>query len=111
MKKLLLILLCLPMIGFGQTNNAGFAMTNPSECLPATVDFTNNNPGMLSYFWDFGNGYTSTLENPGSQIYNDTGMYIVHYTATQTNPAYFLESIEVVTGGCTDLMPGYKELI
>jgi hypothetical protein len=84
------------------SSNAGFAMTPPSGCLPMTVDFTNNNTGMLSYFWDFGNGNTSNLEHPGPQIYNDTGMYIVQYAAVQTDPTYFLESIEVVGGTCTD---------
>jgi len=83
-------------------SNAGFAMTNPSGCLPVTVSFTNNNSGMLSYYWDFGNGNTSALQSPTPQIYNDTGMYVVQYSAMQTAPSYFLESIEVVNGTCTD---------
>ena len=84
------------------SSNAGFAMTNPSGCTPVTVSFTNNNTGMLSYFWDFGNGNTSNLETPAPQIYTDTGTYIVEYSAMQTNPTYFLENIEVVSGTCTD---------
>ncbi len=90
--------------------NAGFTMSSPSGCLPVTVDFTNNNTGMLSYFWDFGNGNTSALENPGPQIYNDTGMYIVEYAAIQSAPTYFLESIEVVGGLCTDIVAGDVDL-
>ena len=77
-------------------------MTNSSGCLPVTVSFANNNPGMLSYFWDFGNGNTSNLSQPVDQIYTQPGQYIVHYSAVQTNPVFFLESIEVVTGTCTD---------
>ena len=84
------------------SSNAGFAMTNPAGCAPITVSFTNNNTGMLSYFWDFGNGNTSNLAQPVDQIYSQQGEYIVHYSAVQTDPAYFLESIEVVTGNCTD---------
>ena len=84
------------------TSNAGFAMTNPSGCAPITVSFTNNNTGMLSYFWDFGNGNTSNLAQPVDQIYTQPGQYIVEYSAVQTNPTYFLESIEVVSGTCTD---------
>ena len=84
------------------SSNSGFAMTNSFGCVPITVDFINNNPGMISYLWDFGNGNTSTLENPGPQMYIDTGMYIVQYSAVQANPIYFLESIEVVSGACTD---------
>jgi PKD repeat protein len=98
----------LPMTIINDTStstNAGFAMTNPSGCAPVTVSFTNNNTGMLSYFWDFGNGNTSTLENPVDQIYNQAGQYVVQYSAVQTNPAYFLESIEVVSGTCSDSWP------
>lgn len=84
------------------SSNAGFAMTNSSGCSPITVSFSNNNMGMLSYFWDFGNGNTSNLAQPVDQIYTQPGEYVVQYSATQTNPAYFLESIEVVTGTCTD---------
>ena len=84
------------------SSNSGFAMTNSSGCVPITVDFINNNPGMISYSWDLGNGTTSILENPGPQMYIDTGMYIVQYSAVQANSIYFLESIEVVSGTCSD---------
>ena len=84
------------------SSNAGFAMSNPSGCTPVSVSFTNNNTGMLSYFWDFGNGNTSNLAQPADQIYTLPGEYIVQYSAVQTDPAYFLESIEVLTGTCTD---------
>ncbi|MEC9209353.1 MAG: T9SS type A sorting domain-containing protein [Bacteroidota bacterium] len=84
------------------SSNAGFAMTNSSGCTPVTISFANNNPGMLSYFWDFGNGNTSNLAQPADQIYTQAGQYIVQYLAVQTNPVYFLESIEVVSGNCSD---------
>ena len=90
----------LPLTIFSDTSvssNAGFAMTNSSGCVPIMVNFNNNNLGLLSYLWDFGNGNTSTLEIPGPQIYNDTGMYIVSYHAySDTNSSYFLTYIEVV---------------
>ena len=84
------------------SSNAGFSMTNPSGCTPITVSFVNNNTGMLSYFWDFGNGNTSNLDQPVDQIYTQPGEYIVNYSAVQTNSIYFLESIEVVSGACSD---------
>jgi len=84
------------------SSNAGFAMSNPSGCTPVSVSFTNNNTGMLSYFWDFGNGNTSNLYQPVNQVYTQPGEYIVEYSAVQTNAAYFLESIEVVSGNCSD---------
>jgi PKD repeat protein len=95
----------LPMTIINDTstsNNAGFAMTNSSGCAPITVSFTNNNTSMLSYFWDFGNGNTSTMQNPVDQLYSQAGQYIVQYSAMQSNPTYFLENIEVFSGTCTD---------
>ena len=47
-----------------------------SGCSPIQVSFTNNNAGMLSYFWDFGNGTTSSLAQPADQIYDIPGEYI-----------------------------------
>jgi len=84
------------------SSNAGFAMTNSAGCAPITVGFTNNNSGMLSYSWDFGNGNNSVSAQPVDQIYSQPGQYIVQYSAAQTNAAYFLESIQVASGSCTD---------
>ena len=76
--------------------NSGFAMTNFSGCAPLTVDFINNNPALASYSWDFGNGNVSNLENPVSQLYTESGVYEVHYTAhSSIEPFYFLTSIQV----------------
>ncbi|MFL2569526.1 MAG: T9SS type A sorting domain-containing protein [Flavobacteriales bacterium] len=76
--------------------NSGFAMTNFSGCAPLTVDFINNNPALAAYYWDFGNGNASNLENPSSQLYTEAGMYEVHYTAhSSIEPFYFLTSIQV----------------
>ena len=76
--------------------NSGFAMTNFSGCAPLTVDFINNNPGLESYSWDFGNGNISNLENPTSQLYNQPGEYEVHYVAhSSLEPFYFLTNVEI----------------
>ena len=83
-------------------SNNGFSMTGPNGCFPITVGFTNNNPGLLAYQWNFGNGNTSNLAQPVDQIYSQPGQYIVQYSAVVTNPVYALQSIEVVTGSCTD---------
>lgn len=61
--------------------NTGFSMQGSSGCLPITVNFTNNNPGLLAYEWDFGNGNTSTNENPAPQVYNSVGDFVVNYQA------------------------------
>lgn len=45
-------------------------------CSPFTVDFLANGVNAQGYYWDFGDGETSTLEDP-SHVYNDTGTYTV----------------------------------
>ncbi len=42
-----------------------------------SVIFQNTSSGGSSYFWDFGDGQTSSLQNPLQQVYADTGVYIV----------------------------------
>ena len=79
------------------SSNSGFAMVGNTGCSPIQVSFTNNNPGMAAYMWDFGNGNISMLENPGPQIYNSPGTYIVNYEAySTTSSSYFLTNVEVV---------------
>lgn len=80
------------------TSNNGFAMTGANGCAPQQVQFTNNNPGMLAYNWDFGNGNTSTLENPPPQVYPGPGQYIVNYeayTSLDTINVYTLTSVTI----------------
>jgi hypothetical protein len=80
----------------GSSENSGFAMNNFSGCVPLMVDFENNNPDMASYFWDFGNGNTSNLENPGPQVFTEPGTYVVNYTAYATSESsYTLESVYI----------------
>ncbi len=80
--------------------NTGFSMSNTNGCLPLNVDFYNNNLGQLAYNWDFGNGITSTLENPPSQQYNNPGDYIVTYEAfnnLDTVDLYTLTSFSILS--------------
>jgi len=76
--------------------NAGFSMTNATGCDPLTVSYINNLPGQVSYLWDFGNGNTDTTENPGPQIYNGPGDYVVTQTITPLAPTqYYLTEVTV----------------
>ncbi|MEQ8323739.1 MAG: M4 family metallopeptidase [Vicingaceae bacterium] len=63
-----------------------FTATRTSICaLPAQVDFTNlSNINAQTYVWDFGDGQTSTTENP-SHIYRNAGNYTVKLTANSNN--------------------------
>ena len=45
-----------------------------------TVTFKNQSNNAVSYYWDFGNGQTSTQKDP-SVTYNTEGTYTVHLTA------------------------------
>ncbi|MEL7425831.1 MAG: hypothetical protein AAFN81_22760, partial [Bacteroidota bacterium] len=68
-----------------ETVTEGFTVVNNSGCGEVTASFINNVPsgGMpgFSYLWFFGNGQSTTEENPGDQVYNQPGEYIVDYQA------------------------------
>lgn len=51
---------------------------------PLTVSFTDNSIYADSWLWNFGDGNTSTLQNP-SHIYYDLGIYNVSETAHNSN--------------------------
>jgi hypothetical protein len=88
------------------TSNDGFSMSGFSGCSPVTVEFTNNNPGLLAYSWVFGNGNISTAENPTPQVYNQVGEHIVEYKAWSN-----LDTVEVYTLSNVRInsMSGYGE--
>ena len=79
MKKLLLykILFLFCLSANAQTANVD------QGCVPLKVDFTGGS--QPSYFWMFGNGSTSTLENP-EFIYTSAGTYIVELFQGQGGP-------------------------
>ncbi len=45
-------------------------------CVPYNAVFTNNSLGGLNFLWDFGDGATSTDENP-THLYSKVGSYVV----------------------------------
>ena len=59
-----------------------FTPSTTSGVYPLPVDFTNTTTGATSYFWDFGDGNSSTDVNP-SNTFNDEGDYLVTLTATE----------------------------
>ncbi len=63
-----------------------FTNTLPAFCSPpVNINFTNTTtgPGTLSYNWVFGDGGSSTLQNP-THIYNSTGSFNVTLTVTSS---------------------------
>ncbi len=65
---------------------ANFTNTLPTGCsLPVTISFTNTSSGSgtLSYLWDFGDGFTSTLQNP-THTYTTQGSFSVSLRVTSS---------------------------
>ena len=60
-----------------------------------TVDFFNTTTGAVSYFWDFGDGNTSTDPEP-SHLYTSYGTFDAVMTATGANGCTVSDTIEVV---------------
>jgi hypothetical protein len=86
--------------------NQGFGMINNIGCGSATVSFINNIPsnGMngFSYWWDFGNGNVSNLENPGPQTYSQAGEYAVQYNAVIDTIGHILTGVTILETDCSD---------
>ncbi len=60
--------------------SAGF-IANIPNC-SAIASFTNNSSNAVSYFWKFGDGSTSSLQNPSTHTYSTSGTYNVWLIAT-----------------------------
>lgn len=97
-----------PLVVLPETReNAGFSMTNGSDCDSAVVSFKNLHPSVglpgFSYLWDFGNGVISSEENPGIQRYTTPGAYPVTYNAIIDTAQYYLTKVTVLSTSCLDL--------
>lgn len=80
-----------------QTPVANFTGTPLSGCSPLIVvfqDLSSGNP--TSWNWDFGNGNTSTLQNPTASYFTP-GTYTVQLTATNANGSNTLTRTQYVT--------------
>lgn len=76
-----LLLLLTHSTGSAQVK-ADFTSSSAAGCTPLVVQFANTSGGSpTSFFWDFGNGSTSTLQNPGV-LYNVPGTYTVKLVAS-----------------------------
>jgi hypothetical protein len=94
------------------STSAGFSMTNNSGCGEVAVSFQNNLPSNgvngYSYSWNFGNGTTSTLQNPPPVTYSNPGTYDVNYTATIDTFGYQVTTVRVLEAGCNDILINTK---
>lgn len=90
MLKMLAMLVLLSMVQTASAQSqtslkASFTQDTTKGCLPLVVKFENTSKGsIVAYHWDFGNGNTSALENPGA-IYTKQGSYTVKLIVTEAN--------------------------
>ncbi len=75
------------LVSFNLVPTPAFNPINPDGCSPFTVDFTNQSIGGTIYNWNFGNGNTTSEENPTETFYNSTnGDLTYNVTLIVNNP-------------------------
>ncbi|NLZ31394.1 MAG: PKD domain-containing protein [Methanomicrobiales archaeon] len=74
-----------------------FAAYPPSGHAPLMVSFTDLSQGDISSrYWEFGDGNTSTLQNP-AHIYTSPGSYTVNITVTSNDVNYTVSKPDFIT--------------
>ncbi len=64
--------------------HASFTMNDTlAVCPPLSASFTNTSTGASTYFWDFGDGNSSTLHSPGN-VYTMPGYFEIALTAADS---------------------------
>lgn len=116
--------MCFSMQAKAQAPVAQFTSDVTTGCAPVIVNFTDlSTNGPTSWFWDFGNGVTSTLQN-ATATYFTPGVYTIILTATNasgsgtiTKTNYIVISDRPVvdfsasdTSGCTDFTVQFTDL-
>ncbi|MFK7807052.1 MAG: SBBP repeat-containing protein [Saprospiraceae bacterium] len=83
---------------------SAFATPGTSGCLPFEVNFTYTGQDAEEYFWSFGDGNTSTDENP-SNTYTESGSFTVELIASSPNTCNIADTfylqMEVLDGSST----------
>ncbi|MDB5195638.1 MAG: hypothetical protein JWP88_8 [Flaviaesturariibacter sp.] len=83
--------------GFSQTPSANFTSDITSGCAPIVVNFQDQSIGSpTGWQWDFGNGSTSTRQNP-STTYITPGTYTVTLTVTNANGSHTTTKTNYIT--------------
>ncbi len=91
----------LTKIAYVQTVNpaANYIAPPPTTgCAPLNTQFTDATVGSIGWLWDFGDGTTSTLQNP-THSYTIPGTYVVALTTTSAG------------GGCQQLISNFSTFI
>lgn len=80
---------------------AGFTVSGTQGCTPYIVNFNDNSTGSpTSWFWDFGDGQTSTQQNP-TITYTTSGTYTVRLIAKNNSYQDYIEKTNYINVGAT----------
>jgi len=90
-----------------------FDIVQHELCDSTTIDVVNHNPSLgytpqmftttgFQYSWDFGNGQTSTNENPSGIVYTQPGTYNIDYSVVIDTVGFYLTGIDVSSIDCSD---------
>lgn len=92
------------VINPNSVGNSVFTMSSGQGCAPHSTGFSpiiaSGGSPLYSYSWNFGNGNTSTSENPSNQNYPTAGKYIVSQTTNVL--AYRLTNVTFNVGSNTN---------
>jgi PKD repeat protein len=88
--------------GPADTISAGFSASPSAGPAPLTVRFTDRSSGATSWNWDFGDGKTSSVQNP-VHIYTSSGTYTVTLMVTGQGGSDTATSTILVTRGTTSI--------
>jgi len=69
---------------FPSSSNGDFSGNDTVGCLPLIVSFQSIIPNCVSWNWDFGNGNTSSQQNP-TEIFQNSGTYTITLDVIYTN--------------------------
>ena len=101
LRSSLICLLIISASACGQTFSSGVAFTvnisatDSTLTVPAAVQFSSvENKPVASYFWTFGDGFTSDETNPTHE-YTTAGVYIVTLAATDTEGVVATDTITI----------------
>jgi PKD repeat protein len=77
---------------------------------PFDVSFTNLSLNATGYTWDFGNGLTSTEENPTTH-YETPGLYNVTLTCGSANELHYNELVKTLVVNAKDPLAGLTQVL
>ena len=81
----------LPLVSFTASPTSGMANTSVKF-----DDQSTGFPSPTSWYWDFGDGYNSTFQNPSHQ-YTISGLYTVSHSATNTQGTVWLNKTAYIS--------------